>query len=142
MYGTKHLLVSNLIVYYHYRTVYKRETVTGHDILIHMSRPCWRTSSRVFSCIITHVRFFLIPSVRSLRFGSRLWKVNIDQKWNLFYHYLFQRTPVIYNVISRENVFLFAIYFHLNMKLSPDKFFCFVTLKNCLRQHQLRSQVQ
>ena len=30
----------------------------------------------------------------------------------LFYHYLFQRTPVIYNFISQENVFLFAIYFH------------------------------
>ena len=40
------------------------------------------------------------------------------------------KNPVIYNVISQENVFLFAIYFHLNMKLSPDKFFCFVTLKN------------
>ena len=47
----------------------------------------------------------LIPSARSLRFGSRLWKVNIDQNWNLFYHYLFQRTPVIYNFISQENVF-------------------------------------
>ena len=30
----------------------------------------------------------------------------------LFYHYLFQRTPVIYNLISQENMFLFAIYFH------------------------------
>ena len=29
----------------------------------------------------------------------------------LFYHYLFQRTPVIYNFISQKNVFLFAIYF-------------------------------
>ena len=30
----------------------------------------------------------------------------------LFYHYLFQRTPVICDFISQENVFLFAIYFH------------------------------
>ena len=30
------------------------------------------------ACIITHLCFF-IPSARSLRFGSRLWKVNIDQ---------------------------------------------------------------
>ena len=60
-------------------------------------------------CIITHLCFF-IPSARSLRFGSRLWKVNIDQNWNLFYHYLFQRTPVIYNFISQE--ILSAIYFH------------------------------
>ena len=63
------------------------------------------------SCIITHV-CFLIPSARSLRFESRLWKVNIDPNWNLFYHYLFQRTPVIYNFISQENVILFGIYFH------------------------------
>ena len=44
----------------------------------------------------------------------------------LLFHYLFQRTPVIYNFISQENVFLFAIYFHKNMKLGPAKFFCFV----------------
>ena len=59
------------------------------------------------SCIITHV-CSIIPSARSLRFGSRLWKVNIDQNQNLFYHYLFQRSPVIYNLISQENMFLFA----------------------------------
>ena len=54
----------------------------------------------------------LIPSARSLRFGSRLWKVNIDQNWNLLYHYLFpERTPAIYDFISQEDVFLFAIYF-------------------------------
>ena len=53
--------------------------------------------------------FFLIPSVRSLRFENRLWKVNIDQNWNPLSHYLFQRTLVIYNFISEENVFLFAI---------------------------------
>ena len=55
---------------------------------------------------------FFIPLARSLRFGSRLWKVNVEQKWNLFYDYLFQRTPVIYNFISQENMFLFASYFH------------------------------
>ena len=49
----------------------------------------------------------------------------------LFYHYLFQN-PVNYNFISQDNMFLFAIYFHQNMKLGPDKFFCFVTTKNCV----------
>ena len=40
-----------------------------------------------FICILilflalSHIYFF-IPSARSLRFGSRLWKVNIDQNWN------------------------------------------------------------
>ena len=62
--------------------------------------------------VLSHMYVFLIPSVRSLRVGSRLWKANIDQNWNLFYHYLFQRTPVIYNFTSQENVYLFAIYFH------------------------------
>ena len=67
----------------------------------------------LFSSLQYHTcMFFFIPSARSLRFGSRLWKVNIDQNWNLFYHYLFQRTPVIYNFISQENMFLFTIYFH------------------------------
>ena len=61
---------------------------------------------------LSHIYVILIPSARSLRFGSRLWKVNIDQNWNLFCHYLFQRTPVIYNLISPDNVFLSAIYFH------------------------------
>ena len=66
----------------------------------------------ILSLALSHMYVFFIPSARSLRFGSRLWKVNIDQKWNLFYHYLFQRTPVIYNFISQESVFLFAINFH------------------------------
>ena len=54
----------------------------------------------------------LIPSARSLRFGSRLWKVNIDQNdqnWNLFYYYLFQRTPVIYNFLKRMCFYLLFI---------------------------------
>ena len=61
----------------------------------------------ILSLTLSHLYVFFY----SLRFGSRLWKVNIDQKWNLFYHYLFQRTPVIYDLISQESVFLFAIYF-------------------------------
>ena len=76
--------------------------------------------------------YVLIPSARSLGFGSRLWKVNIGLNWNLFYHYLFQRTPVIYIIISQENAFIFATYFLYNMKPGPDKYFCFVTTKNCL----------
>ena len=59
---------------------------------------------------LSHVSFFF----NSLRFGSRLWKVNIHQNSNLFYHYFFQRTPVLYNFISQSNVFLFVIYFHYN----------------------------
>ena len=59
---------------------------------------------------LSYMYVFFIPSVRSLRFENRLWKVNIDQNWNPLSHYLFQRTLVIYNFISEENVFLFAIY--------------------------------
>ena len=33
LYRTKHSLVCNLIVYYHYRTVHNKETVTGEEIL-------------------------------------------------------------------------------------------------------------
>ena len=41
------------------------------------------------SCIIIHVWF-----------GSRPWKVNLYQNWNLLHHYLFQRTPVILYTVS------------------------------------------
>ena len=43
---------------------------------------CWHFYS--LSCVITKVCIFLIPSTRSHRFGSRFWKGNIDQNWNLF----------------------------------------------------------
>ena len=87
-----------------------------------ISAPC-NTGSYVFSFFfilifilllaISHMYVILIPSARSLRFGSRLWKVNIDQNWNLLYHYLFlERTPAIYDFVSQEDVFLLAIYFH------------------------------
>ena len=33
MYRTNHSLAYNLIVYYHYRTVYNKETVAGEEIL-------------------------------------------------------------------------------------------------------------
>ena len=56
----------------------------------------WNAGSYVFSFFfivfsfstlhMLHTHMFIIPSARSL---SRLWKVNIDQNWNLFYHYLF-----------------------------------------------------
>ena len=59
---------------------------------------------------LSYMYVFFIPSLHSLRFENRLWKVNIDQNWNPLSHYLFQRTLVIYNFISEENVFLFAIY--------------------------------
>ena len=87
-----------------------------------ISAPC-NTGSYVFSFFfilifilvlaISHMYVILIPSARSLRFGSRLWKVNVDQNWNLLYHYLFlERTPAIYDFVSQEDVFLLAIYFH------------------------------
>ena len=44
---------------------------------------------------LSNLHVFLIPSARSLRFGRRLWKVSIDQNWNLFYHYFFQR-PLLF----------------------------------------------
>ena len=43
-------------------------------------------------CIITHLCFF-IPSARSLRFGSRLWKVNIDQNLNPFLSLFVSENP-------------------------------------------------
>ena len=35
-----------------------------------------------------------------------------------------------YIIISQENAFIFATYFHYNLKPGPDKYFCFVTTKN------------
>ena len=83
-------------------------------------------------CIITHLCFFLFPRrvPSDLEVGYE--KSILTRTETLFYHYLFQRTPVIYNCNSEENVFLFAIYFHQNMKLGPDKFFCLVTPRNCV----------
>ena len=56
--------------------------------------------------------FFLFPRrvPSDLEVGYE--KSILTRTETLFYHYLFQRTPVIYNFISEENVFLFAIYFH------------------------------
>ena len=71
--------------------------------------------------IIIHI-WFLVPSVHSLRFGSRIWKVNIDQNSNPFFHF-FQRNPVIHDLISQENVFSFGIYSNKNMKLGSEKFY-------------------
>ena len=71
--------------------------------------------------IIIHI-WFLVPSVHSLRFGSRIWKVIIDQNSNPFFHF-FQRNPVIHDLISQENVFSFGIYSNKNMKLSSEKFY-------------------
>ena len=50
LYRTKHSLVCNLIVYYHYRTVHNKETVTGEEIFeTHVS--CLLTFK--FPCVIT-----------------------------------------------------------------------------------------
>ena len=55
----------------------------------------------------------------SLSTFPQIWKkpikANIDQNWNPFYpHYLFQRTPVIYNFTSQENVFLWRTRYALH----------------------------
>ena len=75
---------------------------------------------------LSHIYVFLFPQrvPSDLEVGYE--KSILTRTEILFYYYLFQRTPVIYNFISQENVFLFAIYFHKNMKLGPAKFFCFV----------------
>ena len=63
------------------------------------------------ACIITHLCFLFPQHVPSdLEVGHE--KSILTRTEILFYHYLFQRTPVICNFISQENVFLFAIYFH------------------------------
>ena len=80
------------------------------------------TGSYVFSfffiCIfilllaLSHIYVFLFPQhvPSDLEVGHE--KSILTRTEILFYHYLFQRTPVIHNFISQENVFLFAIYFH------------------------------
>ena len=80
------------------------------------------TSSYVFSfsfiwifillLALSHIYVFLFPQhvPSDLEVGHE--KSILTRTEILFYHYLFQRTPVIYNFISHENVFLFAIYFH------------------------------
>ena len=58
------------------------------------------------ACIITHLCFF-IPSARSLRFGSRPWKVNIDQNWNPFLSLLVSENPRhLWLYFSRKCVFI------------------------------------
>ena len=63
------------------------------------------------SCIITHVCYFnslsAFHQIRKNAMKSQCWPI-----LKLFYHYLFQRAPVIYNSISQDNVFLSAICFH------------------------------
>ena len=80
----------------------------------------------LFSSLHYHSYVFLFPQhvPSDLEVGYE--KSILTRTETLLFHYLFQRTPVIYNFISQENVFLFAIYFHKNMKLGPAKFFCFV----------------
>ena len=61
---------------------------------------------------LSHIYVFLFPQhvPSDLEVGHE--KSILTRTEILFYHYLFQRTPVIYNFISQENMFLFAIYFH------------------------------
>ena len=61
---------------------------------------------------LSHNYVFLFPQriPSDLEVGYE--KSILTRTETLFYHYLFQRTPVICDFISQENVFLFAIYFH------------------------------
>ena len=80
------------------------------------------TGSYVFSflfiCIfilflaLSHIYAFLFPQRVPTDLEVDYEKSILTRTEILFYHYLFQRTPVIYNFISQENVFLFPIYFH------------------------------
>ena len=65
----------------------KRASHTGSYVYLYFN---------CLSCNIIDVCFCFhsLSLARSLRFGSRLWKVNIDQNWNSFHHFLFKRTPV------------------------------------------------
>ena len=78
---------------------------------------------------LSHIYVFLFPQRVPSDLEAGYEKSILTRAEILFFPYLFQRTPVICNFISQENVFLFAISFHLNMKLGPDKFFYFVTPK-------------
>ena len=61
---------------------------------------------------LPHIYVFLFPQCvpSDLEVGRE--KSILTRTEILFYHYLFQRTPVICDFISQEHVFLFAIYFH------------------------------
>ena len=62
---------------------------------------------------LSHIYVFLFPQhvPSDLEVGHE--KSILTRTEILFYHYLFQRTPVICDFISQENVFLFAIFFPL-----------------------------
>ena len=56
---------------------------------------------------LSHMYVFFIPSARSLRFGSRLWKVNIDQNWNPFLSLFVSENPRhLWLYFSRKCVFI------------------------------------
>ena len=77
-------------------------------------------------------------SARSLRFGRRCEKSMLTRT-KPFLLLIVSKNPNIYKFFPKENVFLFAIYWNYNMKLGAKKVLCFVTPKNCLRQHNLRN---
>ena len=60
---------------------------------------------------LSHIYVFLFPQCvpSDLEVGRE--KSILTRTEILFYHYLFQRTPVICDFFSQENVFSFAIYF-------------------------------
>ena len=56
---------------------------------------------------LSHIYVFFIPSARSLRFGSRPWKVNIDQNWNIFLSLFVLENPRhLWLYFSRKCVFI------------------------------------
>ena len=61
---------------------------------------------------LSHIYVFLFPQRVPSDLEAGYEQSILNRAEILFYHYLFQRTPVICNFISQENVFLFAISFH------------------------------
>ena len=92
-------------------------------------------------CIITHVNFFN-PTAHFLRFGSRLWKVNIDKNWNLFLSLFVSENPrYLWLYFSRECVFICYLFPLDHENRSWQVFLFRDSQKLCLRQHQLRNSL-
>ena len=70
LYRTKHSLVCNLIVYYHYRTVHNKETVIGEEIF----------KSHV-ACLLT----FKFPCVMTSAFPNRGWRETLPPSFERKY---------------------------------------------------------
>ena len=102
------------------------------------------TGSYVFSfffiCIfilllaLSHIYVFLFPQ----RVPSDLevgYEKSILTRTETFSITICFKEPLLFITLFLKRIFLFGIYFHQKMKLGPDKCFCFVTPKNCVRSN-------